>query len=152
MRGTYMFQSLITNLELSFTEKLLRSMDLFQAGQPKPHTAHAAPPVLRCTARRAAPSASRAFGAPPNHRCTVRVLQALNGTEKGRLTKSLVKVTFAVGEPIISQGDVGDAFFIIRSGAAKVVIDKDGEEIVLRERLAPPEYFGNPSPDPNPHP
>lgn len=36
------------------------------------------------------------------------------------------------GEVIVRQGDVGDCLYVIQEGRAKVLLEKDGEEIQLR--------------------
>lgn len=54
-----------------------------------------------------------------------------------RIADRLVEVPFADGAVIARQGEVGTGFFVIASGAAKVV--RDGQAIAT---LGPGDFFG----------
>jgi CRP-like cAMP-binding protein len=53
------------------------------------------------------------------------------------LLPRLVAVAVAAGEVVIRQGEVGDRFYVVRSGQVRV--ERDGEELA---RLGPGEAFG----------
>ena len=52
---------------------------------------------------------------------TVEVFKSLTVGQLQRLTEILTEVTYKPGEYVITQGDVGDTFFIVVEGSAKVV-------------------------------
>jgi CRP-like cAMP-binding protein len=45
------------------------------------------------------------------------------------------------GEAIVRQGEVGDCMFVIQEGKVEVVIDENGNEVVLAER-GEGDFFG----------
>ena len=45
--------------------------------------------------------------------------------------------SYTAGEPVVRQGDIGDAFFVLADG--EVEVDVDG---VFRRRQGPGEFFG----------
>ena len=55
--------------------------------------------------------------------------------------KAMKLVTYSAGDFVIQQGEVGDKFFLIRSGAAEILKDKEGQ---LRSigTLGPGDFFG----------
>jgi MFS family permease len=54
-----------------------------------------------------------------------------------RITGLLEPITVPAGQPVFSQGDAGDRFYLIEQGDA--IVERDGGEIA---RLAPGGYFG----------
>ena len=50
----------------------------------------------------------------------MELFKELSDSEKVLLVESLVEVVFKADEPIIKQGEKGDAFYVIKSGAVKV--------------------------------
>ncbi len=58
-------------------------------------------------------------------------------SEPGGVTQS----HFEAGEIIFSQGDLGDAFYIILEGQAEIIIEEDGASRVVAV-LSAGEYFG----------
>jgi NADH dehydrogenase len=56
-------------------------------------------------------------------------------------TMGIGKEHFEPGQAVFHQGDLGDRIYIIVSGAAEVVREQDGHEIVLAQ-LGAGEYFG----------
>ncbi|HET7235013.1 MAG TPA: MFS transporter [Actinomycetota bacterium] len=54
-----------------------------------------------------------------------------------RVAKQLSSIAFSAGVPIIREGDVGDRFYILAEGTARVT--REGEHVVDR---APGDYFG----------
>lgn len=72
----------------------------------------------------------------------VQAFKSLTYNEVARLTDLLTELRFKEGEYIVRQGDLGDSFYVIKKGRAKVTIDsEDGEEKEVM-RLAEYEYFG----------
>lgn len=67
----------------------------------------------------------------------VEILQQMDTYEKGQLADALRSETAAAGSAIITQGDVGDKFYIIEDGAA--IAEKDGEKVM---DYGPGDYFG----------
>ena len=68
-------------------------------------------------------------------------------TELG--SKSLVKIipalerqVFAKGSTIVKQGDVGDSFYIIRSGTVEVLLEREGKPVIPIAQLGPKDGFG----------
>ena len=64
-------------------------------------------------------------------------------------SKSLVKVipalekrAYAPGSTIVKQGDVGDAFYIVRRGNVQVVLERTGRPDIAVAQLGPGEGFG----------
>jgi ABC-type bacteriocin/lantibiotic exporter with double-glycine peptidase domain len=58
------------------------------------------------------------------------------------VVESFAPVSYVFGEPIIRQGEVGDAFYVIERGRARVVVGgADGTEIPL-DRFGPGDSFG----------
>jgi cAMP-dependent protein kinase regulator len=72
----------------------------------------------------------------------VPLLASLESYERHKIADALESVTFKDGEVVIRQGDVGDNFYIIESGEAKVTqFDDKGVEQVLKQ-LTKGQYFG----------
>lgn len=65
------------------------------------------------------------------------LLAGVDATGLERIADRLVEVPFADGAVIARQGEVGTGFFVIASGAAKVV--RDGRTIAT---LGPGDFFG----------
>lgn len=51
----------------------------------------------------------------------VPLLKSLEPYERHKIAEALESVTFEDGETVIKQGDVGENFYIIESGEARVV-------------------------------
>jgi serine/threonine protein phosphatase PrpC/CRP-like cAMP-binding protein len=73
----------------------------------------------------------------------VDVLRSLNLHQLSQLCDVFTEVEFAAGESIISQGEVGDTFYILEAGSAMVTMDDgDGKPVRELRRLRPYSYFG----------
>jgi len=74
----------------------------------------------------------------------VEVLKSMNHVQIERLVETLSEVSYRAGQVIIAQGDMGDTFYIITSGAAVCTIrdaeSPGGEKEVLQ--LKQFDYFG----------
>jgi len=73
----------------------------------------------------------------------VELFQGLSKEETTALANSLVAQKFSDGEAIIAQGDVGDKFYVMKSGEV-VVTKKSGDSDRAKEvlRLGPGSVFG----------
>ncbi|KAJ3188161.1 hypothetical protein HDU85_005311 [Gaertneriomyces sp. JEL0708] len=72
----------------------------------------------------------------------VPLLVSLEPYERHKIADALESITYNDGDVIIKQGDVGDAFYIIESGDARVVTtDADGTEHEM-PGLKKGDYFG----------
>ena len=61
------------------------------------------------------------------------------------VVESFTRETFSFGEPIVRQGDPGDAFYVVARGAARVLATSvDGVEVPL-DRFGPGDSFGETS-------
>jgi cAMP-dependent protein kinase regulator len=69
---------------------------------------------------------------------TVPLLSGLNTWEKAKIADSLETEVFENGEVVISQGDVGEYFYLVESGEAEVIIE--GRGVVLKYKRG--DYFG----------
>ena len=76
---------------------------------------------------------------------TIRSIPLFSGLSREDVAKimgHLVEVEFARGDKIFSQGDSGDALYLIQSGAAHVQLDSGGGRSETIAVLGPREYFG----------
>ena len=76
---------------------------------------------------------------------TIRSIPLFSGLSREDVAKimgHLVEVEFARGDKIFSQGDSGDALYLIQSGAAHVQLDSGGGHSETIAVLGPREYFG----------
>src|SRR6478609_8391574 len=72
----------------------------------------------------------------------VPVLALLPDELRTLVVESFAPVSYVFGEPIIRQGEAGDAFYVIVRGRARVVVaGADGTEIPL-DRFGPGDSFG----------
>ena len=69
---------------------------------------------------------------------SVPLLSGLNTWEKAKIADALETETFERGEVIISQGDVGEYFYLVESGEAEVIIQ--GRGVVGEYKRG--DYFG----------
>lgn len=73
---------------------------------------------------------------------TILLFQSLPLEHRVMIAKSLRPQRYAAGEAIITQGEVGDEFYIIEEGLAEVsTTDQHGRRVVLN-RLGPGDHFG----------
>jgi CRP-like cAMP-binding protein len=67
----------------------------------------------------------------------VELFRGVDPVHLARIADAAVEVDFPAGRPIARQGEIGTGFYLILSGAVRVV--RDGEVIA---RLGPGEFFG----------
>jgi uncharacterized membrane protein len=73
----------------------------------------------------------------------VPLFETMDDTERESLCQLLETRKFGKGDTIFRAGDVGDSFYIVRSGAVQIYIENfEGEKIILRENV-PGEVFGD---------
>jgi len=73
----------------------------------------------------------------------VEVFAPMLSNEKRRVAEALTEMTFSKDESIITQGEMGDAFFILYEG--KVAVIKDGKQVSTlsaRVETKVAQYFG----------
>ncbi len=76
---------------------------------------------------------------------TIRNIPLFSGLSREDVAKimgHLVEVSFGAGEKIFSQGDQGDALYLIQSGALHVQVDSGGGHAETIAVLGAQEYFG----------
>mmetsp|Transcript_13885 Transcript_13885/g.20276 ORF Transcript_13885/g.20276 Transcript_13885/m.20276 type:complete len:772 (+) Transcript_13885:154-2469(+) len=59
-----------------------------------------------------------------------------------KISDALTTVTFHAGERIINKGDVGEVFYILREGSAKVHDIGFGDSQYVDQHLGPSDFFG----------
>src|SRR5271170_1684420 len=79
---------------------------------------------------------------------TVPLLSGLNTWEKAKIADALETEVFESGEVVISQGDVGEYFYLVESGEAEVIIE--GRGVVRQYKRG--DYFGGNLSPPTPSP
>jgi uncharacterized membrane protein len=73
----------------------------------------------------------------------VPLFETMDDTERESLCQLLETRRYDKGETIFRAGDVGDSFYIVRSGAVQIYIENfEGEKIILRENI-PGDVFGD---------
>ena len=76
---------------------------------------------------------------------TIRSIPIFSGLSREDIAKVLGKMeetSFAAGTTIFSQGDHGDAFYLIQSGAVQVVLESGGGKSEIVAILGPQDWFG----------
>jgi len=73
----------------------------------------------------------------------IPLFQAIPENELSQIDKQLKEVTFAKGAIIISEGEVGDCLYLIKTGQVKVIAElKDEAEEIILSYLSKGDYFG----------
>jgi cAMP-dependent protein kinase regulator len=72
----------------------------------------------------------------------VPFLAELDDRDLLRISDALTNVTFPEGERIITKGDVGEVFYIIREGTVKVHDIGFGDSTYVDQPLGPGDFFG----------
>ena len=72
----------------------------------------------------------------------VRALAALNYDQLAEVQRRVTPTAFAPGSAIVRQGEPGEQFYILTSGAVEVFVEHpDGREVLV-DRLGAGQYFG----------
>ena len=72
----------------------------------------------------------------------VSFLAGLGSKSLVKLIPALEQERFPIGSTIVKQGDVADAFYIVRSGSVDVMLEKEEGSAALIGTLGPKEGFG----------
>jgi uncharacterized membrane protein len=73
----------------------------------------------------------------------VPLFEAMDESERDSLCQLLEAKQYSTGTTIFHAGDVGDSFYIVRSGTVQIYIENfEGAKIILRESL-PGDVFGD---------
>lgn len=72
----------------------------------------------------------------------VPLFQGLRKRQLQNLARIFIDRKCAAGEVIVPQGRGGYGFFVIASGAAEAVRERDGEEGVVVNTFGPGDFFG----------
>jgi len=75
---------------------------------------------------------------------SMELFKELSESEKATLVESLLEEKFENGSSIISQGEKGNAFYIIKAGGVRVskTNDETGDVTIVKDHLGPSDYFG----------
>lgn len=68
--------------------------------------------------------------------------ESLSRTDLQRITRHLKIINYSRGEKIITQGDPGEVFYLIKSGSVDVVTVDENGEIYMRKMLREGNFFG----------
>ena len=66
----------------------------------------------------------------------------LGSVSIGKLVPSMEQHRYAAGTRIVRQGEIGDSFYVVRSGHVQVQTESEGRPNVVIARLGPGEGFG----------
>ena len=72
----------------------------------------------------------------------IPLFQSATDEELNDIRAILKTLPIQKGETIISEGEVGDCLYIIKSGKAKVVADLNGDDQIILSYLSTGDYFG----------
>lgn len=68
--------------------------------------------------------------------------ESLSRSDLRKITRHLKIINYSRGEEIITQGDPGEVFFLIKSGSVNVVAVDENGEVYMRKMLREGNYFG----------
>ena len=72
----------------------------------------------------------------------VLIFSALSREDVAKVLGKLEEISFSAGATIVSQGDQGDAFYLIQSGAVQVVVASGAGNSEVVALLGPGDWFG----------
>ena len=73
---------------------------------------------------------------------SIPIFSALSREDIAKVLGKLEETRFAAGATIVQQGDQGDAFYLIQSGAVQVVVDSGAGNSEIIAVLGPKDWFG----------
>jgi anion transporter len=73
---------------------------------------------------------------------SILIFSALSREDVAKVLGKLEEISFGPGEKIVAQGDQGDAFYLIQSGAVQVVVDSGAGNSEVLAILGPRDWFG----------
>ncbi|MGH7794852.1 MAG: SLC13 family permease [Candidatus Binatia bacterium] len=72
----------------------------------------------------------------------ILIFSALSREDVAKVLGKLEEISFGAGEKIVSQGDQGDSFYLIQSGAVQVVVESGAGNSEVIAILGPRDWFG----------
>ena len=73
---------------------------------------------------------------------SILIFSALSREDVAKVLGKLEEISFGASETIVRQGDQGDAFYLIQSGAVQVVLDSGAGKSEVVAILGPRDWFG----------
>ncbi|MBM4297126.1 MAG: cyclic nucleotide-binding domain-containing protein, partial [Deltaproteobacteria bacterium] len=73
---------------------------------------------------------------------SIPIFSALSREDVAKVLGKMEEITYGPGATIVRQGDLGDAFFVIQSGAVQVVVDSGAGNSEIVAVLGPKDCFG----------
>jgi anion transporter len=73
---------------------------------------------------------------------SVLIFSSLSREDIAKVLGKMEEASFAEGSTIVSQGDQGDAFYLIQSGSVQVVVESGGGKSEVVAILGPQDWFG----------
>ena len=73
---------------------------------------------------------------------SILIFSALSREDIAKVLGKMEDVSFPAGATIVSQGEQGDAFYLIQSGAVQVVVESGGGKSEVVAVLGPRDWFG----------
>jgi CRP-like cAMP-binding protein len=71
----------------------------------------------------------------------VPIFQSLRARDLERLARRMVERQYAAGEPIVTQGNGGEGFFVIALGKGEAFREHDGNKVSVNT-FGPTDFFG----------
>src|SRR5687768_14771149 len=72
----------------------------------------------------------------------IPIFSALSREDVAKVLGKLEEISFGAGEKIFSQGDQGDAFYLIQTGTVQVVVESGAGNSEVIAVLGPRDWFG----------
>ncbi|MBM2804849.1 MAG: Cyclic nucleotide-binding protein, partial [Deltaproteobacteria bacterium] len=73
---------------------------------------------------------------------SILIFSALSREDIAKVLGKMEEITFSAGATIVKQGDQGDAFYLIQSGAVQVVVDSGAGNAEIVAILGAKDWFG----------
>jgi len=73
---------------------------------------------------------------------SIQIFSGLSREDVAKVLGKLEEISFSAHEKIVSQGDQGDAFYLIQSGTVQVVVESDAGNSEVIAILGPRDCFG----------
>ena len=73
---------------------------------------------------------------------SIAIFSALSREDVAKVLGKLEEISFGAGDTIVRQGDQGDAFYLIQSGAVQVVVESGAGNSEVVALLGPRDWFG----------
>ena len=73
---------------------------------------------------------------------SVLIFSGLSREDVAKVLGEMEEISFETGATIFSQGEQGDAFYLIQSGAVQVLLESGGDKSEVVAILGPRDWFG----------